>query len=194
MLKNLSRKKPPMNKNMTRVPKYISGFMTAMAGVFFVLFPETVSGVLGILWGIVLIVVGIAGAVDYALCIKSFKEENYGNAAGAEIVLVYSIIITILGIIFMIKPQLVMQLLSFVIGVYFIIDGVVKLRHDTLVPNPKDILWIIMIVLSVALIVAGIALLVNPFRGTITVIRFSGIAFVVSGIESIAEESFKKSK
>jgi uncharacterized membrane protein HdeD (DUF308 family) len=192
MLKNLSRKKPPMNKNMTRVPKYISGFMTAMAGVFFVLFPETVSGVLGVLWGIVLIVAGIAGAVDYALCIKSFKEENYGNAAGAEIVLVYSIIITILGIIFMIKPQLVMQLLSFVIGVYFIIDGVVKLRHDTLVPNPKDILWIIMIALSVALIVAGIALLINPFRGTLTVIRFSGIAFVISGIESIAEESFKK--
>lgn len=192
MLKNPSRKNIPMNKNMSRVPKYISGFMTAMAGVFFLLFPETVSGVLGILWGIVLIVAGIAGAVDYALCIKSFKEENYGNAAGAEIVLVYSIIITILGIIFMIKPQLVMQLLSFVIGVYFIIDGVVKLRHDTLVPNPKDILWIIMIALSVALIVAGIALLINPFRGTITVIRFSGIAFVISGIESIAEESFKK--
>ena len=192
MLKNPSRKNIPMNKNMSRVPKYISGFMTAMAGVFFVLFPETVSGVLGILWGIVLIVAGVAGAVDYALCIKSFKEENYGNAAGAEIVLVYSIIITILGIIFMIKPQLVMQLLSFVIGVYFIIDGVVKLRHDTLVPNPKDILWIIMIALSVALIVAGIALLINPFRSTITVIRFSGIAFVISGIESIAEESFKK--
>ena len=192
MLKNPSRKNIPMNKNMSRVPKYISGFMTAMAGVFFVLFPETVSGVLGILWGIVLIVAGVAGAVDYALCIKSFKEENYGNAAGAEIVLVYSIIITILGIIFMIKPQLVMQLLSFVIGVYFIIDGVVKLRHDTLVPNLKDILWIIMIALSVALIVAGIALLINPFRGTITVIRFSGIAFVISGIESIAEESFKK--
>lgn len=192
MLKNPSRKNIPMNKNISRVPKYISGFMTAMAGVFFVLFPETVSGVLGILWGIVLIVAGVAGAVDYALCIKSFKEENYGNAAGAEIVLVYSIIITILGIIFMIKPQLVMQLLSFVIGVYFIIDGVVKLRHDTLVPNPKDILWIIMIALSVALIVAGIALLINPFRGTITVIRFSGIAFVISGIESIAEESFKK--
>lgn len=192
MLKSQSRKNIPMNKNMSRVPKYISGFMTAMAGVFFVLFPETVSGVLGILWGIVLIVAGVAGAVDYALCIKSFKEENYGNAAGAEIVLVYSIIITILGIIFMIKPQLVMQLLSFVIGVYFIIDGVVKLRHDTLVPNPKDILWIIMIALSVALIVAGIALLINPFRGTITVIRFSGIAFVISGIESIAEESFKK--
>ena len=191
MLNPLSRKYPPMNKNMSRVPKYISGFLTAMAGVFFILFPETVSGVLGILWGIVLIVAGIAGAVDYALCIKSFKEENYGNAAGAEIVLVYSIIITILGIIFMIKPQLVMQLLSFVIGVYFIIDGVVKLRHDTLVPNPKDILWIIMIALSVALIVAGIALLINPFRGTMTVIRFSGIAFVISGIESIAEESFK---
>lgn len=181
-----------MTKQISRVPKYISGFMTALAGVFFILFPETVSGVLGILWGIVLVVAGIAGVVDYALCIKQFKEENYGNAAGAEIVLVYSIIITVLGIIFMIRPNLVMQLLSFIIGVFFLVDGIVKLRHCTLIPNTKDLLWCIMIVLSLALIVAGIALLINPFNGTMTVIRFSGVAFIISGIEGIAEESFRK--
>ena len=183
-----------MNKHIARVPRYISGFLTALAGVFFILFPETVSDVLGVLWGIVLVVAGIAGAVDYVISIKQFKEENYGNAAGAEIVLVYSIIITVLGIIFMIRPNLVMQLLSFVIGVYFLIDGIVKLRNCTLVPKIKDILWCVMLMLSLALIAAGIALLVNPFGGTITVIRFSGIAFIISGIESIAEESFKKSK
>ena len=194
MLRKQSRKKRLMTKNKTvsRVPRFISGFMTALAGIFFFLFPETVSGVMGILWGIVLVVAGIAGAVDYVLCIKQFKEENYGNAAGAEIVLVYSMIIIVLGIIFMIKPNLVMQLLSFVIGVYFIIDGIVKFRNCTLVPKIKDILWCVMLMLSLALVVAGIALLVNPFGGTITVIRFSGIAFMISGIESIAEESFKK--
>jgi uncharacterized membrane protein HdeD (DUF308 family) len=93
----------------------------------------------------------------------------------------------------MIRPNLVMQLLSFVIGVFFLIDGIVKFRNCTLVPNIKDILWCVMTMLSLALIVAGIALLINPFSGTITVIRFSGIAFIISGIESIAEESFKKS-
>ena len=181
-----------MNNQIARVPKFISGFMTAMAGIFFVIFPETVSEVLGILWGIVLVVAGIAGAVDYVMSIKQFKEEGYGNAAGAEIVLVYSVIITILGVIFIIRPNLVMQLLSFVIGLFFIIDGVVKFRHATLVPNPKELLWLLMIMLSLALIVAGVALLVNPFNGTVTVIRFSGIAFIISGIESIAEETRKK--
>ena len=181
-----------MNKHIARVPQYISGFVTALAGVFFIIFPETVSGVLGLLWGIVLVVAGIAGAVDYVMSIKQFKEEEYGNAAGAEIVLVYSIIITILGIVFIFKPNLVMQLLSFVIGVFFLVDGIVKFRHGTLVPNPKDLLWFVMILLSLSLIVAGLALLINPFSGTITVIRFAGIAFVISGIESIAEESWKK--
>ena len=113
-------------------------------------------------------------------------------AAGAEIVLVYSIIITVLGIVFMIRPNLVMQLLSFVIGVYFLVDGIVKFRHGTLVPDTKDFIWYVMLMLSLALIVAGIALLINPFSGTMTVIRFAGIAFVISGIESIAEESWKK--
>ena len=181
-----------MDKHIARVPKYISGFVTALAGVFFILYPVTVSGVLGLLWGIVLVVAGIAGAVDYVMSIKQFREEGYGNAAGAEIVLVYSIIITILGIVFIFKPNLVMQLLSFVIGVFFLVDGIVKLRHGTLVPNTKDLLWFVMILLSLSLIVAGLALLINPFSGTITVIRFAGIAFVISGIESIAEESWKK--
>ena len=85
-----------------------------------------------------------------------------------------------------------MPLLSFVIGVFFLVDGVVKLRHNMLVPNPKDFLWYVMLMLSVALIVAGIALIVFPFSGTVTVIRFSGIAFIISGIESIGEESWKK--
>lgn len=181
-----------MNKHIARVPKYISGFLTALAGVFFILFPETVSGVLGVLWGIVLVVAGIAGAVDYVISIKQFKEENYGTAAGAEIVLVYSIIIAILGIIFVLRPNLVMQLLSFIVGVFFIIDGIVKFRHGTLVPDTNDPLWYVMLLLSVALVVAGIALLINPFNGTMTVIRFSGVAFIFSGIESIAEESWKK--
>ena len=181
-----------MNKNIKRIPKYISGFLTALAGVFFILFPDTVSGVLGVLWGIVLVVAGIAGAVDYVISIKQLREEGYGNAAGAEIVLVYSIIIAVLGIIFVIKPNLVMQLLSFCIGVFFIIDGIVKFRHCTLVPSVRDPLWFVMIMLSVSLAVAGIALLINPFNGTITVIRFSGVAFIISGIESIAEESWKK--
>jgi uncharacterized membrane protein HdeD (DUF308 family) len=182
-----------MSRQIARVPQYISGFMTALAGIFFIIFPETVSGILGVLWGIVLVVAGIAGAVDYILSIKQFKEEEgYEKAAGAEIVLVYSVIIAVLGIVFIFRPNLVMQLLSFVIGIYFLIDGIVKLRHSTLVPDTKDPLWYVMILLSLTLAVAGIALLINPFNGTVTVIRFAGVAFVISGIESIAEESWKK--
>lgn len=187
------RKKRLMSKQVARIPQYISGFMTALAGIFFIIFPETVSGVLGMLWGIVMVVAGIAGAVDYILSIKQFKEEEgYEKAAGAEIVLVYSVIIAILGIVFIFRPNLVMQLLSFVIGIYFIIDGIVKFRHSTLVRDTKDPLWYVMILLSLTLAVAGIALLINPFNGTVTVIRFAGVAFVISGIESIAEESWKK--
>ena len=182
-----------MSRQIARVPQYISGFMTALAGIFFIIFPETVSGILGVLWGIVLVVAGIAGAVDYILSIKQFKEEaGYEKAAGAEIVLVYSVIIAVLGIVFIFRPNLVMQLLSFVIGIYFLSDGIVKLRHSTLVPDTKDPLWYVMILLSLTLAVAGIALLINPFNGTVTVIRFAGVAFVISGIESIAEESWKK--
>ena len=167
-----------------RLPSYIGGIFAIITGLFFVLFPEISSGVIGILFGVVLFVAGLSEVIGYIISIKQFREENYGKAAGAEIVLVYSIIIMAIGLFILLKPGIVLQLLSTIVGIFFLVDGIVKLRQEIFLFRKKDLYSLLLIFLAIALIFGGIALLVNPFSGTRNIIVFSGFAFIISGLES----------
>ena len=171
-------------KKTKRLPSYIGGIFAVITGLFFVLFPEISSGVIGLLFGVVLFVAGISEVIGYIISIKQFREENYGKAAGAEIVLVYSIIIMALGLFFIVRPDTVLQLLSTIVGIFFLIDGVVKLRQEIFLFKRKDIYSFVLLILAIALIIAGIALLINPFNGTRNIIVLSGLSFIVSGLET----------
>lgn len=170
--------------NTRRLPSFIGGFFAIITGIFLILFPEISSGVIGILFGIVLFVAGISEIIGYIISIKQFREENYGKAVGAEIVLVYSIIIMAIGLVFILKPDVVLQLLSTIVGIFFLIDGIVKLRQEMFLFRKKDVNSILLLLIAIALIAAGIALLINPFKGTRNIIVFSGMAFIVSGLEN----------
>ena len=169
----------------TGIPSYIKGFFTILAGIVFIVFPDAVSNVIGILFALILLVLGITGAVDYIISIKEFRAAGYGKSVGAEIVLVYSVIIMILGLVFLIKPEFVLNILALTVGVFFLIDGVVKIREATLVPRFKSFYWWIMLVLSLGIFAAGIACIIDPFSGTRGIIVLSGITFIASGVESM---------
>ena len=173
-----------MDSRNKRLPSYIGGIFAIIAGLFLFLFPEISSGVIGILFGIVLFVAGLSEVIGYIISIKQFREENYGKAAGAEIVLVYSICIMALGIFFILKPEIVLQLLATIVGIFFLIDGIVKLRQEIFLFNRKNVYSLVLLGLAIALVIAGIALLINPFKGTSSIIVFAGICFIVSGLES----------
>lgn len=179
-------------KYTRRLPSYIGGIFAVITGLFFIIFPELTSGVIGILFGVVLFVAGISEVIGYIISIKQFREENYGKAAGAEIVLVYSVIIMALGLVFILKPDIVLQLLSTIVGIFFMIDGIVKLRHEMFLFKKKNIYSFVLLGLAAALIIAGIALVINPFDGTRNIIVFSGISFIVSGLEQIFLCIFKR--
>jgi uncharacterized membrane protein HdeD (DUF308 family) len=170
--------------NTKKLPSYIGGIFAIIAGFLFITMPEISSGVIGILLGVVLFVAGLAEVIGYVISIKQFREENYGKAAGAEIVLVYSIIIMAMGLFFILNPELVLQLLSTILGIIFLIDGIVKLRQEIFLFVKKDIYSWVLLIMAIALIGAGIALLANAFYGTRNIIVFSGCGFVVSGIET----------
>lgn len=167
-----------------RLPVYIGGIFAIIAGFFFILFPELVSGVIGLIFGLVLFVAGISEVIGYVISIKQFREENYGKAAGAEIVLVYSIVLMALGVFFILNPDIVLQLLSTIVGLFFLVDGIVKLRQEIFLFVKKDIYSWVLLIMAIALIIGGIVLLANAFHGTRNIIVFSGLAFIVSGLES----------
>ena len=89
-----------------------------------------------------------------------------------------------IGAFFILKPDIVLQLLSTIVGLFFLVDGIVKLRQEIFLFVKKDIYSWALLIMAIALIVAGIVLLANAFNGTRNIIVFSGCAFVVSGLET----------
>ena len=168
-----------------RIPSYIGGIIAIIAGLFFILYPELASGIIGILFGIVLFIAGLTEVIGYFITIKQFREENYGKAAGAEVVLVYSIVIMIVGAFCVARPDAILQLLSTALGIFFLIDGIVKFRREIFVFKLKSVNSWFVLLLATMLLVAGIMLLINPFGATKNIIIFSGAAFIVSGVENI---------
>ena len=178
--------------NTKRLPTYIGGIFAIIAGFFFITLPEISSGVIGLLFGIVLFIAGITEVIGYVVSIKQFREENYGKAAGAEIVLVYSIILMALGLFFIIRHEIVLQLLTTIVGIFFLIDGVVKLRQEIFLFTKKDIYSWFLLIMAIALIAAGIILLTNALYGTRNIIVFSGCAFIISGLETCFFDAAKR--
>lgn len=168
-----------------RIPSYIGGIFAIIAGLFFILYPELASGIIGILFGIVLFIAGLTEVIGYFITIKQFREENYGKAAGAEVVLVYSIVIMAVGAFCVARPDAILQLLSTALGIFFLIDGIVKFRREIFVFKLKSVNSWFVLLLATMLLVAGILLLINPFGATKNIIIFSGAAFIVSGVENI---------
>ena len=177
-----------------RIPSYIGGIIAIIAGLFLILYPELASGIIGILFGIVLFVAGFTEVIGYFVTIKQFREENYGKAAGAEIVLVYSLVLMAVGTVCVIKPDGVLQLMSTALGIFFLIDGIVKFRREIFVFKLKSVNSWFVLLMATILVVAGILLLVNPFGATRNIIVFSGVAFIVSGIENIWIHLVRKSE
>jgi len=90
----------------------------------------------------------------------------------------------VLGAFFILNPAVVLQLLSTIVGLFFLIDGIVKLRQEIFLFVKKDIYSWVLLFMAILLIVAGIVLLANAFNGTRNIIVFSGCAFVLSGLET----------
>ena len=90
----------------------------------------------------------------------------------------------VLGAFFILNPAIVLQLLSTIVGLFFLVDGIVKLRQEIFLFVKKDIYSWVLLIMAVLLIVAGVVLLANAFSGTRNIIVFSGCAFVVSGLET----------
>ncbi len=172
------------SNNIKRLPAFIGGMFAIITGICFIVFPEVITNVIGILFGLVLFVAGLAQVISYIITIKSYREENYGKAAGAEVMLVYSVILMVMGFVLILKHEFFIMLLPTIVGIFFVIDGIVKFRQQLFVFKLKDVHSWVMVILSLLLVAAGIILLADPFAGTAYVIIFTGVAFIVSGLEN----------
>ncbi|MFM9108919.1 MAG: HdeD family acid-resistance protein [Chloroflexota bacterium] len=94
--------------------------------------------------------------------------------------LIRGVLAIILGVLALTRPGATLASLAFVIGVYFLIDGVVSLFHGFGKQPEGQSRWGL-IIWGIIAILAGLSLIANPFAGALSLALVVGIWAILFG-------------
>ena len=140
-----------------------------LVGLVLLLIPSTLNKLIGIFIGASLLIVGIIQIIKYT----KDKENN-------NLIMISGILYSVLGIIIIIYPYSIINLVTICLGVYLLINGLLKIKVAI---NLKNITnkWIGTLVMGIVTIILGILLIFNPFAG-ITITKLAGAFLVIVAI------------
>lgn len=175
-------------KSMFRTSVIVS-LALILVGIFLIVSPETTLSFVSYGTGIILLITGLIPTINFFI--------NKENQKYLDISFIFGIIFIIVGIVIIINPKIVASIVPLLIGIWMIINGVIKLYYSILIN--KTIKSISSIIISLLILVCGLLLVLNPFGGAVTLTIIIGIFLVVYSVLDLAEciiiyVSNKKSK
>ena len=123
-----------------------------LVGLVLVLMPGTLNKILGIIVGVVLLVMGIAGIYQYLQ-----------NKIGTSTSLVSGIFYSILGSIILLYRSVV-RAIAIGIGISLTISGLIKVKWAFTLKS-LDSTWIGTLVIGILTTILGLVLIFSPFSG-----------------------------
>ena len=149
----------------------LTSIILLVLGILLLFIPGSIVTTVIRIFGIVILVVGILSVLN--------SSRNKTNNTD----LVYGILISILGIVFISNPQTIASIIPFILGVWIIIKSLFKLQFiSTLRKSSVD--YIKPLVINIITLILGIVLVFNPFKGAETLIRIIGIFMIAySGLD-----------
>lgn len=148
-----------------------------LVGLFLVLMPGTLNKILGIIVGVVLLVIGIAGIYQYL-------QNKIGTSAS----LVSGIFYSILGSIILLYPGSVVRAIAIGIGISLTISGLVKVKWSFTLKG-LDSIWVGTLVIGILTTILGIVLIFSPFSGD-AITKITGAFLVVVAIFDLIDNYF----
>jgi uncharacterized membrane protein HdeD (DUF308 family) len=150
----------------------IISFLFVLFGIMLITRPESIMSVISILLGAICIVMGALKGIDY---FASGKSDNY--------LLAISIVAIIAGFIIMFCADIILSVFRILIAIWIIYSGIMNLQTTIVWKDYKSKLWLLTLILAIAMLIAGIYILVN--NGAM--LQIVGGIITVYGILDIAE-------
>lgn len=141
-------------------------------GVCLALMPvETVNVLCKVVFGLVLVGAGLYHIVIYVL-----EKEN------ATILDLFSgVIVLVIGAFLFMNPQVVVKLLTLMLGAFILVDSIWMLRGSMKLRKRKLGAWKAFLIESLVFVGLGVLILVNPFSELRLTMQVSGWIFVANG-------------
>lgn len=91
----------------------------------------------------------------------------------------------LLGIMMLIYPNILSIIIPLMLGTWFIMTSIFKIRLTLYLSKIKDTPWILLMLISILSIVCGFILILNPIDSSVAITLFIGIVIIVYAISDI---------
>lgn len=151
----------------------LTSIVILVIGIFLFIQPDTVIRMISIVLGILFLIPGITSLIDY------FKENNSGS-------LVIGIITIMISLILIIKTDLVASILPFILGIYFVINGISRLQYALQLKKQGYNSFTTSLVFSILIMLCGILFILNPFEGALALTKMIGTFMIIYAVLDIS--------
>ena len=101
--------------------------------------------------------------------------------------LLNGILSILFGIIILIYPDIFKIMIPIILGTYFILDSIFKLKLVVLLRRIDNKSWIVTLLLTILSIICGIILILNPIDSSIALALFAGITLIIYSLSGIID-------
>ena len=159
-----------IKKGMNKIfnASIVTSVIILVLGIFLFIQPDTIIRIVSIILGGIILVPGITSLIDY------FKNKYQPS-------LITGIVTIIIGMILIINTELVASILPFILGIYFIINGINRLQY-ALELKRQNINYTTSLVFSILIILCGVLFIINPFGGALVITKVMGIFMIVYAV------------
>ncbi len=148
-----------------------SGIISIVLGILFLLAPVITGVTLCYFIGTMVLIGGIIKMV------MSFSQTNDKSSS-----FVGGLVIFFLGLLCIIRPDIILDLLTILAGLFVVADGAKGFSDGIICTRTKVAGGIVIVIASILLIICGVALMFLPFSFTMVM---AGIVMLINGIFSL---------
>ena len=163
-------------KSMYRT-SLIFSIVLFLVGIFLLINPETTLHAISYFIGMILIIWGLIPIIRFFSDKETQKYLEFSFITG--------VFALIFGIIIMINPNIIGSIIPLLIGIWMIINGVTKLYYSLTLNKENNAT--VSVIISIAILIFGLILTFNPFKGAIVLTQIIGISIIIYSILDIVE-------
>ena len=146
-------------------------------GLFLLIFPKTGGEVFANILGVAMILFGIIKIVGY------FSKDLFRLAFQYD--LAFGILITLLGIATIIRPDDIIEFMCIVIGILILADGLFKIQMSMDARQFGIAKWWLILSFAVIAGTIGLLLVFKPSEGSLVLMRLIGAALMAEGVMNL---------
>lgn len=169
-----------IKKGMNKIfnASIVTSVIILVLGIFLFIQPDTIIRIVSIILGGIILIPGITSLIDY------FKNKYQPS-------LITGVVTMIIGLILIINTELVASILPFILGIYFIVNGINRLQY-ALELRRQRMDFTTSLVFSILIIVCGILFIINPFSGALAITKVMGIFMILYALLDLANSIMLK--